>query len=298
VNDAMAGAVLGETRWPAPAKLNLFLHITGRRADGYHELQTVFQLIDLCDTIAIRVRKDGRIERPAGPPDVDPDSDLTVRAARALQAATGNQFGASLRVLKRTPLGGGLGGGSSDAATTLLALNHLWGCGLSVGELARLGLPLGADVPVFIRGSSAWAEGVGERLEPVELPERWYVVIHPGVAVSTRDVFQSPELTRNSPVITIRALFEPAGSWGGRNDCEPVVRARYLEVADALDWLARFAPARLTGTGSCIFAAFATAIEAERIAAQVPDRWKSYVVRGLNVSPVHEQLRAATDSRR
>jgi 4-diphosphocytidyl-2-C-methyl-D-erythritol kinase len=294
----VADSVPGETRWLAPAKLNLFLHVTGRRADGYHELQTLFQLIDLCDTIAIRVLEDGRIERPTGPADVDPESDLTVRAARSLQAATGAASGASLRILKRIPLGGGLGGGSSDAATTLLALNRLWGCGLSLDELARLGLPLGADVPVFIRGSSAWAEGVGERLETVQLPERWYVVIHPGVAVATRDVFQSPELTRNSPVITIRALFEPAGGWGGRNDCEPVVRARYSEVADALDWLGRHAPARLTGTGSCLFAACASAIDAERIAAQVPDRWKSFVVRGLNVSPAHEQLRAAQDPRR
>jgi 4-diphosphocytidyl-2-C-methyl-D-erythritol kinase len=293
----VAESISGETRWLAPAKLNLFLHVTGRRADGYHELQTLFQLIDLCDTIAIRVLEGGRIERPTGPPDVDPDEDLTVRAAKALQVATGTRSGASLRVLKRIPLGGGLGGGSSDAATTLLALNHLWGCGLSIDELAQLGLPLGADVPVFIRGSSAWAEGVGERLERVELPERSYIVIHPGVAVSTRDVFQSPELTRNSPIITIRALFEPAGGSGGRNDCEPVVRGRYPEVADALDWLGRFAPARLTGTGSCLFAACASAIEAERIAAQVPDRWKSFVVRGLNVSPVHEQLRAAPDPR-
>jgi 4-diphosphocytidyl-2-C-methyl-D-erythritol kinase len=156
---------------------------------------------------------------------------------------------------------------------------------------------LGADVPVFVRGSSAWAEGVGERLEPVALPDRWYVVIHPGVAVATRDVFQSPELTRNSPVITIRALFDSTGGLGGRNDCEPVVRARYPEVADALDWLGRFAPARLTGTGSCLFAACASAIDAERIAAQVPDRWKSFVVRGLNVSPAHEQLRAASASK-
>ena len=199
----------GETQWPAPAKLNLFLHVTGRRADGYHELQTLFQLIDLNDTVSLSVTDDGCIERPAGPVGVDPDSDLTVRAARALQAATGCRAGASIRIAKRIPMGGGLGGGSSDAATVLLALNHLWGCGLPVDELARLGLPLGADVPVFVRGSSAWAEGVGEQLVPVELPERWYVVIHPGVAVPTRDVFQSPELTRNTPVITIRAFFGP-----------------------------------------------------------------------------------------
>ncbi len=276
-----------ESRWPAPAKLNLFLHVTGRRPDGYHELQTVFQLIDLADTIVISLRSDGRIERPDGPAVVDPDADLTVRAAKALQAATGCGLGATLRVRKRIPMGGGLGGGSSDAATVLLALNDLWGCGLSVDQLARLGLPLGADVPVFVRGSSAWGQGVGEDLQPLELPEAWYVVIHPGVAVGTRDVFQAPELTRNSPVITIRAFFQS----GGRNDCEPVVRARFPEVAEALDWLGQFAPARLTGTGSCIFAPFASAIDAERLAARVPDRWTSYVARGLNVSPVHEVLR-------
>ncbi|MDB6008613.1 MAG: 4-diphosphocytidyl-2-C-methyl-D-erythritol kinase [Gammaproteobacteria bacterium] len=286
----MAG---GETQWPAPAKLNLFLHVTGRRPDGYHELQTLFQLIDLSDRVSLSVTDDGRIERPAGPAGVDPDSDLTVRAARALQAATGCRAGASIRIAKRIPMGGGLGGGSSDAATVLLALNHLWGCGLPVDELARLGLPLGADVPVFVRGSSAWAEGVGEQLVPVELPERWYVVIHPGVAVPTRDVFQSPELTRNTPVITIRAFFGPEGSSGSRNDCEPVVRARYPEVADALSWLGNFAPARLTGTGSCIFAAFGSAIDAERVAARAPDRWRAFVARGLNLSPVHALLRVA-----
>jgi 4-diphosphocytidyl-2-C-methyl-D-erythritol kinase len=279
--------VTDETLWPAPAKLNLFLHVTGRRPDGYHELQTVFQLIDLCDTIAISVREDGRIERPDGPPGVDPEADLTVRAARALQQATGCRLGATLRVRKRIPMGGGLGGGSSDAASVLLGLNEVWGCGLQVDALARLGLPLGADVPVFVRGSSAWGQGVGEDLQPLELPEAWYVVIHPGVAVGTRDVFQSPELTRNSPIITIRGFFQS----GGRNDCEPVVRARFPEVAEALDWLGRFAPARLTGTGSCIFAPCATAIDAERLAARVPDRWTSYVARGLNVSPVHELLR-------
>ena len=275
-----------ETAWPAPAKLNLFLHITGRRADGYHELQTVFQLIDLCDTVTLTVRDDGVIERLEGPVGVPAESDLVVRAARALQAASRTRLGARLRVRKRIPMGGGLGGGSSDAATTLLALNRLWGCGLDLDQLARLGLPLGADVPVFVRGFSAWAEGVGERLTPVELPERWYVVIHPGVGVSTREVFQSPELTRNSPLITIRAFFEA----GGRNDCEPVVRARCPEVAAALDWLSRYAPARLTGTGSCIFASCSTAIEAERIAARVPGEWTSFVAPGLDVSPAHRFL--------
>lgn len=284
----MASAVrVGETLWPAPAKLNLFLHVTGRRPDGYHELQTLFQIVDLCDTIAIEVREDGRIERLGGPQDVPAEQDLTVRAAQALQAAAGTRLGASLRVIKRIPVGGGLGGGSTDAATALLALNHLWGCGRSADALAELGLPLGADVPVFVRGFSAWAEGVGERLEPVRLPERWYVIVRPGVSVSTREVFQSPELTRNSPIITIRAFFES----GGRNDCEPVVRAQWPEVAEALDWLGQYAPARLTGTGSCIFAPVASPSEAERIAARVPDKWRSFVARGLNVSPLHALLK-------
>ena len=276
-----------ETHWPAPAKLNLFLHVTGRRADGYHELQTLFQLIDLADTLCVSVRADGEIDRPAGPPGVPPEADLVVRAARTLKAATGTALGASLRVRKRIPMGGGLGGGSSDAATALLVLNELWDCGLAVEELAALGLPLGADVPVFVQGFSAWGEGVGERLTPVTLPETWYVIVHPGVAVSTASVFQSPELTRNSPLITIRAFFES----GGRNDCEAVVRAQAPEVADALDWLAREAPARLTGTGSCVFAACASAVAAERLAARVPDRWRSYVARGLNRSPLHERLK-------
>lgn len=284
----MASAVSGrETLWPAPAKLNLFLHVTGRRPDGYHELQTLFQLVDLCDTVAIEVREDGRIERLGGPEDIPAEQDLTVRAARALQAASGTPLGASLRVFKRIPVGGGLGGGSTDAATALLALNDLWGCGLSAHALAELGLPLGADVPVFVRGFSAWAEGVGEQIEPVTLPERWYVIVRPEVCVSTREVFQSPELTRNSPVITIRAFFES----GGRNDCEPVVRAQWPEVAEALDWLGRYAPARLTGTGSCIFAPVASPREAELIAARVPDKWRSFVARGLHVSPLHALLK-------
>jgi 4-diphosphocytidyl-2-C-methyl-D-erythritol kinase len=275
-----------ESHWPAPAKLNLFLHVTGRRPDGFHNLQTLFQLIDLCDDIGITVRDDGQIERLAGPADVPPETDLVVRAARALQAATGTRLGASLRVKKRIPMGGGLGGGSSDAATTLTALNHLWSLHLTPAALAQIALTLGSDVPVFVYGSSAWAEGRGEVLTPVELPERWFVVIHPRVHVATPQIFQAPELTRNSPAITLRAFFQT----GGRNDCESVVRTRFPEVASALDWLARFAPARLTGTGACLFAPFATAIAAERVAAQVPDRWTSFVARALNTSPVHEQL--------
>ena len=281
------------THWPAPAKLNLFLHVIGRRADGYHELQTLFQLIDLCDTITLSVRRDGRIERTLGPGDIAPEEDLTWRAARALQQAAAVPLGVEIEVHKRIPQGAGLGGGSSDAATTLLALNELWGCGLPPGDLARIGLALGADVPVFIQGSSAWAEGVGERLTPVKVPPAWYVVINPGVRISSREVFQSAELTRNSPVITIRAFFGSAELSGSRNDCEPVVRERYPEVADALSWLGNFAPARLTGTGSCIFASFASAIEAERVAARAPDRWRAFVARGLNLSPVHARLRTA-----
>jgi len=276
-----------ETHWPAPAKLNLFLHVTGRRADGYHELQTLFQLIDLADTVTIAVREDGLIERPVGPARVGAETDLSVRAARALQQATGTRQGATLGLAKRIPIGGGLGGGSSDAATVLLALNELWGCHLPLAELAALGLPLGADVPVFVQGSSAWAQGVGEKLTPVTLPERWYVVLYPGVGVSTREVFQSPELTRNSPLITIRAFFES----GGRNDCEAVVRRLAPGVSEALEWLGRSGRAQLTGTGSCVFAAFGRAADAERVAAQAPDRWRSFVARGLNTSPMHERLR-------
>ncbi len=282
-------AAPAETHWPAPAKLNLFLHVVGRRPDGYHQLQTLFQLLDLADTVSVALREDGTIERAAASYGVSAEEDLAVRAARALKSATGTPRGASLRVTKRIPVGGGLGGGSSDAATVLVALNNLWGCGLSLDELAALGLPLGADVPVFVQGSSAWAEGVGEQLTPVELPEAWYVIIHPGVAVGTREIFQSPELTRNSPLLTIRAFFES----GGRNDCEPVVRAQAPAVAEALTWLGRFAPARLTGTGACVFAACASAIDAERLAARVPDCWTSYVARGLNRSPLHGRLAAA-----
>ncbi len=279
--------------WPAPAKLNLFLHVIGRLPDGYHELQTVFQLLDRCDRIGLGVRTDGRIERLAGPPGVAPEQDLAVRAARALQRHTGVALGADIEVVKQIPAGGGLGGGSSDAATVLLGLNALWGTGLGLPELARLGIALGADVPVFVLGRSAWGEGRGERLSALELPARSFLVIHPGVAVSTAEVFQAPELTRNSPVITIRAFSE--GRAG--NVCEPVVRARYPEVAEALDWLdaqidAHGAPirARMTGTGACLFASFERAEDAERLAARVPDRWSSFVAHGLNRSPLHAML--------
>jgi 4-diphosphocytidyl-2-C-methyl-D-erythritol kinase len=273
--------------WSAPAKLNLMLHIVGRRPDGYHELQTVFQLIDLCDSLEIAVREDGRIVRTRGPASVPEDLDLSVRAALALRAETGTRLGAEIAVTKRIPLGGGLGGGSSDAATTLVALNRMWGTGLNSRQIAAVGARLGADVPVFVHGRSAWAEGIGERLEPVALPaDSWFLVIFPGIHVPTAEVFQAPELTRNSPLTTMRGFLE----LGGRNDCEAVVRARFPAVGEALDWLARFAPARLTGTGSCVFAKFARPEDAERVAARVPDTWRAYVARGVNQSPLLEEL--------
>jgi 4-diphosphocytidyl-2-C-methyl-D-erythritol kinase len=276
--------------WPAPAKLNLFLHINGRRADGYHDLQTVFQLLDWGDEIGIEVTDDPHIERIEGPAAIDPAADLAVRAALALQRATGARQGARIRVRKRVPVGGGLGGGSSDAATVLRVLNRLWGTSLAPAELASLGLALGSDVPIFVHGSSAWAEGRGEKLTPLELPEAWYLVVHPGVAVATAEIFQAPELTRNSPIITIRAL-SPGQT---RNDCEPVVRSRYPAVAAALDWMGARATARLSGTGSCVFASFASAADAERVAARVPDEWSARVARGLNRSPLLAALESIT----
>jgi 4-diphosphocytidyl-2-C-methyl-D-erythritol kinase len=270
------------TLWPAPAKLNLFLHVTGRRPDGYHDLQTVFQLIDLADDIHIQVRGDGLIERVTGPAEIPPEADLVVRAARALQVASGTRQGASLGVTKRIPMGGGLGGGSSDAATVLVGLNRLWDCGLNEDDLAAIGIKLGADVPVFVRGRSAWGTGRGELLTAVDLPERWFVLVHPKVHVPTAAVFQAPELTRNSSPITMGGFLQS----GGRNDFEPVVRERYPEVGRALDWLGHFAPARLTGTGSCIFAPCASQKAAQDIATRVPAQWRAMVARGMNASPL------------
>jgi len=284
--------------WPAPAKLNLCLHVTGRRADGYHELQTIFQLIALTDELSFEMAPEGLIERrddgdarSGALGAIASEADLSVRAARLLATAARERLrksvpGVVIRIRKRIPIGGGLGGGSSDAATTLLALNSLWGVGFDRPTLAALGVRLGADVPVFVVGVSGLGEGVGERLTPLELPERWFLLIHPGVSVPTAAVFQAPELTRNSPVLTIPALLAS----GGRNDCEPVVRERYPEVADAIDWLARFAPARLTGTGSCIFASFDSAAAAERVAARVPDHWRAWVARGVSRSPLLDLL--------
>ena len=272
--------------WPAPAKLNLFLHVIGRRADGYHDLQTVFQLLDFGDRLTIRPRADGEIRRPVGAPGIPENEDLVVRAARLLKAEIGAEAGADIRIDKRVPLGGGLGGGSSDAATTLVALNSLWRGGLSLQDLARLGASIGADVPVFVLGRSAWAEGTGDRLTPMELPERWFLVIHPGVSVPTSQIFSDAELTRNSAPITISRFL----SGGGRNDCTPVVRARFPEVGKALDWLGHRGEARLTGTGSCIFAAFDGQKQAHDVLEQVPRAWRGFVARGLNRSPLLDMV--------
>ncbi len=272
--------------WPAPAKLNLMLRIVGRRPDGYHLLQTVFQFVDRCDWLWFDRRDDGVIERTGEVAGVPADTDLTVRAARLLQRATGSRSGATIRIDKRLPLGGGLGGGSSDAATALVALNHYWGTGLTLAELAELGLRLGADVPVFVHGRAAWAEGVGERLTPVDLDEPWFVVLTPPCHVATGAVFADPELTRNSPPLTIADLTPS----GGGNDCEAVVYRRFPEVAAAAAWLARHGRARLTGTGACVFAAFPDRVSAGRTLDQLPPGWAGFVARGRNRSPLRERL--------
>ena len=272
--------------WPAPAKLNLCLHIVGRRADGYHLLQSAMQIIDLCDELQFYRRPLGVIERIGGPAEIPAESDLIVRAARLLASRYEVRDGVGIKIRKRIPIEGGLGGGSSDAATVLVALNQLWQLDINIEELASLGLQLGADVPVFVRGHSAWAEGVGERLTPVDFPERVYLVVKPQAGVSTAAVFQDSELTRNSPVTTIRDFL--AG--GGRNDCAPVVRKRSGEIAEALDWLSEFGEARLTGTGACVFVAMGDEAAAQRAAARVPARWTGFVVRGVNRSPLLDRL--------
>ena len=277
--------------WPAPAKLNLFLHILGRRADGYHELQTCFQFVDLCDEITIEVRRDGRIRRTLDIAGLSEQADLCIRAARALREASGSSLGADISLVKRIPVGGGMGGGSSDAATCLVALNHLWHLNWPAQKLAELGLKLGADVPVFVHGRVAWAEGVGERLTPLypprAPPEANYLILKPNVFVSTAAVFQDPELTRNSAPITINGFLAS----GGRNDCLGVVRRRYPEVAHALDWLSLYGSARLTGTGACVFLACETMELGQEIMRKLPPEFEGFLARGLNDSPLLEALR-------
>lgn len=271
---------------PAPAKLNLFLHVTGRRTDGYHELQTLFQFLDYSDELCFEPAADGEI-RVTGNAAVAPESDLITRAARALAQATGCRRGASIQIDKRIPIGGGLGGGSSDAATTLLGLDRLWGLALDRARLAEIGLALGADVPVFVGGRAAWAEGVGERLTPIEdLAEPWYVVIKPPVSVSTAEVFSAPELTRNGAKITIADFL----SGRGGNHLQPVVERRYPEISEALAWLSRHAPARMTGSGACVFAAFSDQGQALAVLESMPAAWTGFVACGRNRSPLLDAL--------
>ena len=269
--------------WPAPAKLNLFLHIVGRRADGYHLLQTVFRFIDRADTLHFTPRDDGQIVLSTPLPGVPPDTDLTVRAARLLQSATGCRHGATLRLDKRLPMGGGLGGGSSDAATVLLALNHLWQTGLSRPQLEQLGLQLGADVPVFIHGRNTFAEGVGEVFHPVDLPAATYLVVHPTVNVPTAAIFGAPELRRDTP--RIRPEHWHPGQ--GHNDLEAVASARFPAVAHALDQLRQFAPqALMTGSGACLFASFADRTRAEAALAHCPPDLNAWLAEGLSEHPL------------
>ncbi len=274
--------------WPAPAKINRFLRITGRRADGYHNLQTLFQFVEPIDHLHFAITDDGEIQRRGGLPGLAAADDLVVSAARALQQVAGIERGAVIQVEKRIPAGGGLGGGSSDAATTLVALNQLWGCGLDREALSQLALSLGADVPVFVAGQAAWAEGVGDRLLPMAPDRPWLVLLDPGVAVSTAVVFQDAKLTRHSPHTTIRDL-----SVGQvKNDCESVVRRLYPTVSEALDALSVYGPAMLTGTGGCMFALFSDRQAAEDAAEQLRERWTVWVCQASNHSPLVSRLGA------
>ncbi len=270
--------------YPAPAKLNLFLHVVGRRPDGYHLLQSVFRFIDYGDSLRFRVRDDGRIIRSTGLVGVPPEKDLVVRAARLLQEHCGCTLGVEIAVEKHLPMGGGLGGGSSDAATTLLALNRLWNLKLARAELQQLGLQLGADVPVFIFGESAFAEGIGERLQPIHLPAAWYVVLVPPVSVPTAEIFAAPELTRNTTSIKIPLLLTA----DLRNDLQAVVCERYPKVAEYLDWLDQYGAARMTGSGACVFAEFGSEDEANQVLARKPAEWQGFMARGMDRHPLRD----------
>ncbi|HAT3918277.1 MULTISPECIES: 4-(cytidine 5'-diphospho)-2-C-methyl-D-erythritol kinase [Enterobacteriaceae] len=280
------------TTWPSPAKLNLFLYITGQRPDGYHTLQTLFQFLDYGDTLTIVPRSDGQLRLLTPVKGVPNEENLIIRAARLLMktAAASQRLpagsGADISIEKRLPMGGGLGGGSSNAATVLVALNHLWRCGLSEDELAAIGLTLGADVPVFVRGHAAFAEGVGEVLTPVEVAEKWYLVAHPGVSIPTPVIFRDPELPRNTPVRSIETLLKC--EFG--NDCEVIARKRFREVDDVLSWLLEYAPSRLTGTGACVFAEFDTELAARQVLEQAPEWLQGFVAKGVNLSPLKQAL--------
>lgn len=271
---------------PAPAKLNLFLHITGRRADGYHELESVFQFLDISDHLHFTLTQDGQASLVSDLPDVPEQDNLIVRAARLLQRHAAKNAGVRIQLEKVLPMGGGLGGGSSDAATTLLALNYLWQLNLTREQLAALGLQLGADVPVFVHGFAAFARGVGEQLEPVSPAECFYLVVHPNVHISTAEIFRHPDLIRNTkPVSNTDVDWQLC-----RNDCEALVRSCYPPVAHALDWLLEYAPSRMTGTGACIFAPFNTKDAAEQALADLPNGYRGFIAQGQNRSPAHLAL--------
>ncbi|WP_082060931.1 4-(cytidine 5'-diphospho)-2-C-methyl-D-erythritol kinase [Pseudomonas abietaniphila] len=271
---------------PAPAKLNLMLHILGRRPDGYHELQTIFQFLDYGDELSFALREDGEVRLQTEIEGVPHDSNLIVKAARALKEQSGCEQGVDIWLNKVLPMGGGIGGGSSDAATTLLGLNHLWQLGWDEDRLAGLGLKLGADVPVFVRGHAAFAEGVGEILTPVTPEEPWYVVLVPQVSVSTAEIFSDPLLTRDTPPIKVRPV--PKGN--SRNDCLPVVARRYPDVRNALNLLGKFTEAKLTGTGSCVFGAFPNKAEADKVSALLTETLTGFVAKGSNISMLHRKL--------
>jgi 4-diphosphocytidyl-2-C-methyl-D-erythritol kinase len=272
--------------YPAPAKLNLFLHVVGRRADGYHLLQSAFVLIDAADRLRFAVRRDGEIRRASDLPGVPAEADLAVRAARLLKAQSGTALGADIEVDKRLPLGGGVGGGSSDAATTLLVLNRLWGTGLDRPALEALGARLGADVPFFVHGSNAWVEGVGERITPLEIPPAWYLVLVPPVAVPTGEIFAAPELTRDTEALKMEDFSAHDLPGQFRNDLEPVVASRYPEVREHLDWLAAHGGGRLTGSGACVFARFGDRAAAEGVLEKLPRSMKGFIAQGLREHPL------------
>ena len=295
---------MSATHWPAPAKINLFLHVLGRRADGYHDLQTIFQFLSFADEVWLETDKSGVVRRRASIPGVSEAQDLTLRAATSLKASSGTTQGALIEVKKNIPLGAGLGGGSSDCASVLVGLNHLWGLGWSVDALAELGVELGADVPVFVRGLSAWAEGRGERLSPVAVPSCWYVVVVPNCHVSTGQVFQDPSLTRNSKPLTIsdclnqeltdsREISPDFLMQRTRNDCEALVRSQNSAVNEALEWLERLGEPRMTGTGAAVFARVNSEQAGKQWLEKLPFEWQAFVAQGLNRSPLLEQLTAA-----
>lgn len=285
----MADIIVTSNNWPAPAKINLFLHITGRRSDGYHLLQTVFQFIDLTDNIDFVIRSENGLVLKANYSDINAEDDLIIRAARTLQQETGCSLGADIKIEKKIPMGGGLGGGSSNAATTLVALNKLWQLGLDHDHLSRIGVGLGADIPIFIHGHASWAEGVGDKLTSVNPIESNYLIIDPKCHVPTAEIFNCADLTRNTPAITIRDSVTGAE----HNDCEPVVRRLYPEIAKAMDWLDQYAESRMTGTGACVFAAFDNRSDAEAILEKLPGDWDGFVTRGHNRSPLVERLQRA-----